>query len=88
MAGDVYLFHDLDLLHESHIAEEAHDNQQWVVYEAIMKPELRYNAMERLYADGIRQAGERRLKRRHGRTIIPRNQNQIRKTVRLKRGNR
>ncbi|ODM15461.1 hypothetical protein SI65_09064 [Aspergillus cristatus] len=46
VAGYVNLFHELDLLPESHIVEEARDNQQWEIYEAIMKPELRYNAMD------------------------------------------
>ena len=46
VAGHVKLFHELDLLPESHIAEEARDNQQWEIYEAIMKAEVRYNAMD------------------------------------------
>lgn len=46
VAGHVKLFYELDLLPESHIAEEARDNQQWEIYEAIMKAEVRYNAMD------------------------------------------
>lgn len=46
VAGYVDLFHGLHLLPESHIAEEARDNNQWEIYEAIMKPEVRYNAMD------------------------------------------
>lgn len=46
VAGYVDLFHKLHLLSESHITEEARDNKQWEIHEAIMKPEVRYNAMD------------------------------------------
>ncbi|OJJ01889.1 hypothetical protein ASPVEDRAFT_52724 [Aspergillus versicolor CBS 583.65] len=46
VAGYVGLFGDLDLLPECHIAEEARENQQWEIYDAIMKADVRYNAMD------------------------------------------
>ncbi|GFF43099.1 hypothetical protein IFM46972_07090 [Aspergillus udagawae] len=46
VAGYVNLFKELDLLPEAHIAEEARENQQWEIYEAIMAADLRYNAMD------------------------------------------
>lgn len=46
VAGYVGLFSELDLLPECHIAEEARENQQWEIYNAIMKADVRYNAMD------------------------------------------
>ncbi|KAH8429506.1 uncharacterized protein LDX57_007168 [Aspergillus melleus] len=46
VAGYYNLFKDLGLLPESHIAEEARDNQQWPIYEDIMRASIRYNAMD------------------------------------------
>lgn len=46
VAGYVGLFRELDLLPECHIAEEARENQQWEIYSAIMKADVRYNAMD------------------------------------------
>ncbi|KAF4224827.1 hypothetical protein CNMCM6457_008888 [Aspergillus fumigatiaffinis] len=45
VAGYVNLFKELDLLPEAHIAEEARENKQWEIYEAIMAADRRYNAM-------------------------------------------
>ncbi|GFF48409.1 hypothetical protein IFM58399_08293 [Aspergillus lentulus] len=46
VAGYVNLFKELDLLPEVHIAEEARENKQWVIYEVIMAADRRYNAMD------------------------------------------
>ncbi|GIK07218.1 hypothetical protein Aspvir_002875 [Aspergillus viridinutans] len=45
VAGYVNLFR-ADLLPEAHIAEEARENKQWEIYEAIMAADLRYNATD------------------------------------------
>ncbi|KAL4896952.1 hypothetical protein BDV59DRAFT_169423 [Aspergillus ambiguus] len=47
VAGYVDLFNELDLLPECHIAEEARDNEQWKIYNAVMQSDsVRYNAMD------------------------------------------
>lgn len=46
VAGYVDLFHELDLLPECHIAEEARENRHIAIYDAIMRAEVKYNAMD------------------------------------------
>ncbi|RHZ52470.1 hypothetical protein CDV55_100117, partial [Aspergillus turcosus] len=46
VAGYVDVFKELDLLPEVHTADEARENKQWEIYEAIMAADLHYNAMD------------------------------------------
>ncbi|PLB51184.1 hypothetical protein P170DRAFT_406883 [Aspergillus steynii IBT 23096] len=46
VAGYYKLFKELDLLPESHIAEEARDNKQWAIFDDIMAENVRFNAMD------------------------------------------
>ncbi|CAG8885870.1 unnamed protein product [Penicillium egyptiacum] len=45
VAGYTDLFHELDLLPECHIAEEARESGHMAIYDAIMKATVKYNAM-------------------------------------------
>ncbi|KAJ5437024.1 hypothetical protein N7445_007909 [Penicillium cf. griseofulvum] len=45
VAGYTELFHELDLLPECHIAEEARESGHMAIYDAIMKTSVKYNAM-------------------------------------------
>ncbi|KAJ5494690.1 hypothetical protein N7463_010777 [Penicillium fimorum] len=46
VAGCTYLFHELDLLPECHIAEEARKSGHMAIFDTIMKAGTKYNAMD------------------------------------------
>jgi hypothetical protein len=46
VAGYVNLFHELNLLPEVHIAEEAYDNGQWAIFHSIISSDATYSAMD------------------------------------------
>lgn len=49
VAGYYQLVKELDLLPESHIAEEARDNKQWDIFSDIMANNVRYIFLENVF---------------------------------------
>ncbi|KAJ5176516.1 uncharacterized protein N7482_002393 [Penicillium canariense] len=63
----VGLFHELDLLRECHIAEEARENHHKAIYDAILRAEVKYHAMD----DYTREIFDPIPGNLNGNTIIP-----------------